>query len=178
MINDQLISNCRKLQREAQRDVYEQLSPTLYRSCKRYLKKDEDIEEVLADAFLIIFTKLDQLRENYAFEAWARRIAVNLCLARLKKNVNFNIYLEDSKISLQHSDTSDSGVNEEDLLKLLDFLPKGCRTVFNLFAIEGYAHKEIAEMLSISEGTSKSQLNVARTKLQNLVNTRYYQQAK
>lgn len=166
------------MQRSAQRQVYDALSPKLYYTCKRYLKSEEEIEEVMADAFYTIFTKLDQLKENKAFEAWARRIAVNLCLHQLKRNTNFNIYIEDMgrKDEPQHAPTA--GLEEEDLLHLLTYLPEGCRTVFNLFAIEGYSHKEIAEMLNISEGTSKSQLNASRGKLKELVNNVYYQNEK
>jgi len=154
------------------------MAPKLYRTCKRYLKKEEEIEEALADAFYTIFTKLDQLKENGAFEAWARRITVNMCLQQLRRKVNFNLYFEDHK-SIQVSDNvQQNALEEEDLLKLLTLIPAGCRTIFNLFAIEGYGHKEIAEMLKISEGTSKSQLNVAKTKLKELVNHYYYQQAK
>lgn len=166
------------MQREAQRQVYEHLSPKLYRTCKRYLKKEEEIEEVLADAFYTIFTKMDQLKELGAFEAWARKITVNNCLNQLKRNVNFNIYLEDTKTHLQPETAADTHLEEEDLLNLLNFIPVGCKTIFNLFVIEGYGHKEIAEMLKISEGTSKSQLNVAKSKLKELVNNQYYQNAK
>jgi RNA polymerase sigma-70 factor (ECF subfamily) len=77
--------------------------------------------------------------------------------------------------SSEPSQAQSAGLEEEDLLKLLDYLPEGCRTVFNLFAIEGYSHKEIAAMLNITEGTSKSQLNVSRSKLKDLVNNVYYQ---
>ena len=164
MINENLIQACKKMQRDAQRQVYEQLSPKLYRTCKRYLKKEEEIEEVLADAFYTIFTKLDQLKEIGAFEAWARKITVNQCLLQLKKNINFNLYLEDTKVHVLAENTN--------------HIPEGCKTIFNLFAIEGFGHKEIAQMLNISEGTSKSQLNVAKTKLQVLVNNLYYQKAK
>ncbi|MFC4817254.1 MULTISPECIES: RNA polymerase sigma factor [unclassified Flavobacterium] len=166
------------MHRDAQRQVYEILAPKLYRTCKRYLKKEEEIEEVLADAFYTIFTKMDQLKENGAFEAWARKITVNHCLYQLRKNVNFNLYLEDTKLQIQPQTAADSKMEEEDLLKLLNFIPEGCKTVFNLFVIEGYGHKEIAEMLNISEGTSKSQLNAAKTKLKDLINNLYYQQAK
>lgn len=166
------------MHRDSQRQVYELMAPKLYRTCRRYLKKEEDIEEVLADAFYTIFTKLDQLKEILAFEAWARRIAVNGCLLSLKKNVNFNIYLDDMKAEPQPASAEDTVLEEEDLLQLLNHLPEGCKTVFNLFAIEGFSHKEIANMLGISEGTSKSQLNVSRTKLKALVNQLYYQKAK
>jgi DNA-directed RNA polymerase specialized sigma24 family protein len=83
------------MHRDSQRRVYELMAPKLYNTCKRYLKSEEAIEEAMADAFYTIFTKLDQLKENKAFEAWARKITVNHCLLSLKKNVNFNIYIED-----------------------------------------------------------------------------------
>ena len=178
MINIQLIQACKKQQRDAQRQVYELLARKLYYTCSRYLKKEEEIEEVMADAFYIIFTKIDQLKEELAFEGWAKKIAVNQCLMQLKKNVNFNLYLED--VSLKNQPLTDEmcELEEEDLLNLLNYLPDGCKTVFSLFVIEGFSHKDIAEKLQISEGTSKSQLNVAKTKLKDLVNQFYYQKAK
>lgn len=163
------------MHRDSQRKVYELLAPKLYHTCKRYLKSEEETEEAVADAFYTIFTKLEQLQESKAFEAWARKIAVNHCLLTLKRKVNFNIYIEDMPQSAEPSLAQEAVLEEEDLLHLLTYLPEGCRTIFNLFAIEGYSHKEIAAMLNISEGTSKSQLNVSRTKLKELVNTIYYQ---
>lgn len=177
MINENLISDCKKMHREAQRQVYELMAPKLYRTCKRYLKKEEEVDEALADAFYTIFTKLDQLKENGAFEAWCRKITVNHCLAMIKKNTNFNIYLDDVKTMTQPFTAEVTDLEEEDLLNLLNFIPAGCKTIFNLFAIEGYSHKEIGVMLNISEGTSKSQLNVAKTKLKDLVNNLYYKKA-
>lgn len=175
MIDIQLIQACKKQQRDAQRQVYELLARKLYYTCSRYLKKEEEIEEAMADAFYIIFTKIDQLKEELAFEGWAKKIAVNQCLMQLKKNVNFNLYLED--VSLKNQPLTDEmcELEEEDLLNLLNYLPDGCKTVFSLFVIEGFSHKDIAEKLQISEGTSKSQLNVAKTKLKDLVNQFYYQ---
>ncbi len=177
MIEEKLIIACKKMHRESQRKVYELMAPKLYHTCKRYLKSEELIEEAMADAFYTIFTKLDQLKEIKAFEAWARKIAVNQCLLSLKRNINFNIYIEDMAFGNEISQTQSDGLEEEELLELLNHIPEGCRTVFNLFAIEGYSHKEIATMLNISEGTSKSQLNVSRTKLKELVNNVYYQNA-
>jgi RNA polymerase sigma-70 factor (ECF subfamily) len=102
------------------------------------------------------------------FEAWARKIAVNECLQKLRTNKALHISLEE--YHLENSDfTLENASFEKDILSLLNFLPEGCRAIFNLFAIEGYPHKEIALMLSISEGTSKSQLNFARKKLQELL---------
>jgi RNA polymerase sigma factor (sigma-70 family) len=103
---------------------------------------------------------------------------VNQCLMQLKKNVNFNLYLEDVSLKDQPLTDEMCELEEEDLLNLLNHLPDGCKTVFSLFVIEGFSHKDIAEKLQISEGTSKSQLNVAKTKLKDLVNQLYYQKAK
>lgn len=178
MIDIQLIQACKKQQRDAQRQVYELLARKLYYTCSRYLKKEEEIEEAIADAFYIIFTKIDQLKEELAFEGWAKKIAVNQCLMQLKKNVNFNLYLEDVSLKDQPLTDEMCELEEEDLLNLLNYLPDGCKTVFSLFVIEGFSHKDIAEKLQISEGTSKSQLNVAKTKLKDLVNQFYYQKAK
>lgn len=175
MIDEKLIAACRKMHRDSQRKVYELMATKLYHTCKRYLKSEEETEEAVADTSFTIFTKLDQLKETKAFEAWACKIAVNHCLLALKRKVNFNIYIEDMATAAEPSQAQSAGLEEEDLLHLLTYLPEGCRTVFNLYAIEGFSHKEIAAMLNISEGTSKSQLNVSRTKLKELVNNVYYQ---
>ena len=100
------------------------------------------------------------------------------CLLQIKKNINFNLYLEDVSYNSQPLADEVTDLEEEDLLNLLKYIPDGCQTIFNLFVIEGYSHKEIAEQLGISEGTSKSQLNAAKSKLKELVRTFYYQKAK
>lgn len=166
------------MQRDAQHQLYGYMAPKLYRTCKRYLKKEEEIEEAMADAFFTIFTKLEQLKEIQAFEGWAKRITINHCLLSIRKSVNFNMYLDDVKELAQPVTAEATDLEEEDLLHLLTLIPEGCRTIFNLFVIEGFSHKEIAAMLNISEGTSKSQLNVSKTKLKQLVNQLYYQKAK
>lgn len=173
MINEKLLSDCKAKQRSAQRQLYEYMAPKLYHTCKRYVRQENDVEEILADAFVIIFNKLDQLKETAAFEGWARRIAVNLCLSLLRKKGTLSLYLEEMKQEPQYYSWP-SHLEERDLLKLLGQLPEGCRMIFNLFVIEGYSHKEIAAMLQISEGTSKSQLNVSKIKLRSLVNQFYY----
>ncbi|WP_312076396.1 sigma-70 family RNA polymerase sigma factor [Chryseobacterium sp.] len=161
-----LLIECQKNDRNAQRKVYEKMAGKLYSVCRRYLKNDEDIEEVLADTFYKIFTKLNQLKDPEIFEAWAKKIAVNECLQKLRTTKSLHISLDEN---LVESAETENLSFEKDILKLLNFLPEGCRAIFNLFAIEGYPHKEIATMLSISEGTSKSQLNFARKKLQELL---------
>jgi RNA polymerase sigma factor (sigma-70 family) len=167
-MDHELLIECKRNNRNAQRKVYEKMVGKLYSVCKRYLKNDEDIEEVLADTFYKIFTKMDQLQNLDIFQSWARKIAVNECLQKLRSTKSLHISLEENDI-VSSDFTLENSSFEKDILKLLNFLPEGCRAIFNLFAIEGYPHKEIAEMLSISEGTSKSQLNFARKKLQELL---------
>lgn len=174
MINEILIESCKAKDRIAQRQVYELMATKLYHTCKRYLKHEHEIEEALADTFYTIFTKLDQLKEPAAFEGWARRVAVNHCLSTLRKKGKLTTYLEELPQEPPMHFTSPKDLGEKDLLKLLDQLPDGCKMVFNLFAIEGYSHKEIAAMLQISEGTSKSQLNFSKNKLKALVNQFYF----
>ena len=177
MITEKLLNACKKMQRDAQRQVYEDMAPKLYRSCTRYLKQEEEIEEAIADAFYTIFTKLEQLTDWQSFEGWARKIVVNQCLLTIRKRVNFNMYIDDISLNSHPISEAATDLEEEDLLKLLEKIPSGCRTVFNLFVIEGYSHKEIAALLQISEGTSKSQLNAAKQKLRELVNQLYFQKA-
>lgn len=154
------------------------MSPKLYQTCRRYLQHQHDIEEVLADTFYIILTKIDQLKEAAAFEGWARRIAVNQCLGHLRKRISFAVYVEEEDHSSHLPDPGGEPMDANDLMSLLQQLPEGCRTVFNLYVVEGYTHKEIAEMLQISAGTSKSQLNFSRKKLQDLVHQFYDQSYK
>lgn len=171
-MNNELLIKLKKKDRIAQRKVYEQLAGKLYVVCKRYLKKEEEAEEALADTFFIIFTKIDQLQNLEVFDGWAKKIAVNQCLQTLRKKNEILISIDDETFVEKHLAVENSGFSfEKDILVLLNYLPEGCRTIFNLFAIEGYPHKEIAEMLSISEGTSKSQVNFARKKLQELLQT-------
>lgn len=164
----ELLLECQRSNRKAQRMVYEKMAGRLYSVCRRYLKSDEDIEEVLADTFYKIFTKINQLQSLETFEAWAKKITVNECLQKLRNNKASFISLEENDIASSESSVENLSF-EKDIMNLLNFLPEGCRAIFNLFAIEGYPHKEIATMLSISEGTSKSQLNFARKKLQELL---------
>jgi len=167
-MEQELLLQCQRNDRNAQRKVYEKMAGKLYPVCRRYLKNDEDIEEALADSFYKIFTKIGQLQNPDIFEAWARKITVNECLQKLRAGKELHISLEETRMEVSDP-VPDNGSFEKDLLGLLNFLPEGCRAIFNLFAIEGYPHKEIAAMLSISEGTSKSQLNFARKKLQELL---------
>ena len=163
-----LFNRCKNKDRNAQRQLYEQYANGMYNICKRYLKNDQDAEEVLADSFYTIFTKIHQLQNWQSFDGWARKIVVNQALQKLRQQKQFDVSLDDSFVEPQAEEQRDFS-GEKDILSLLNFLPEGCKAIFSLFAIEGYPHKEIATMLSISEGTSKSQVNFARKKLQEML---------
>jgi RNA polymerase sigma-70 factor (ECF subfamily) len=169
---------CLRQERTAQRRLYELMSPPLYQVCKRYLRHAHEVEDVLAEACYLILTRLPQLREWRAFEGWARQITVNQCLAYLRRQTSFAIHLTDDAAAEVPAPATGPPMAAQDLLQLVQQLPDGCRTIFNLYVVEGYSHKEIAAMLGISEGTSKSQLNFSRKKLQELVNAFYYPSAK
>jgi RNA polymerase sigma-70 factor (ECF subfamily) len=164
------IQGCKRRDRLVQKQLYEKYSARYFGVCKRYLKNIELAEDVLVKGFLKIFDHIDSFEGKGNFEGWMQRIMVNECLMELRKKQDFTIYLETSNIQPQRDATVLENLYEQDILKLLDFLPVGCRTVFNLYVIEGFKHNEIAEQLGISEGTSKSQLNLAKEKLKVLLN--------
>jgi len=165
----ELIQGCKKQDRKAQKLLYEQYSARFFGVCKRYMKDVETAEDVLVKGFLKIFDNINSFESKGSFEGWMQRIMVNECLMELRKKQDFTIYLESSNLQPERDATALETLYEQDILKLLEFLPIGCRTVFNLYIIEGYKHNEIAEKLNISEGTSKSQLNLAKEKLKVLL---------
>lgn len=131
----ELLIECQRNDRKAQRKVYEKMAGKLYSVCKRYLKNDEDIEEVLADTFYKIFTRISQLQNPDTFEAWAKKIAVNECLQKLRNNKALFISLEESLN--EPSERSSEHISfEKDILSLLNFLPEGCRAIFNLLPLK------------------------------------------
>ena len=161
-----LVRQCRRGDQRAQRDLYERYAPQMLSLCRRYVRSLEDAEEVLSNAFIKVFRKIDQFNGDGALGAWIRRIMVNESLNFIKYRKNLFVEVEEEN----HSDFSHENLQEEfnaeHLMAMIAELPLGYRTVFNLYAIEGYTHKEIGEKLGISENTSKSQLSKARKHLQ------------
>ena len=151
--------------REAQQQLFEQHSPKMLGVCRQYVKDLHHAEDLLLQGFLKVFTNLDKFKHEGSFEGWIRRIMVNTCISYLrKKNV---INLSDEEYVFNDAATENlENTSVEDIQKLIDLLPEGYKMVFNLFAIEGYKHIEIAEKLEISVSTSKSQLFKARKLLQ------------
>lgn len=163
----QLIAALKRGESRAHKVVYERFAGKMLAVCTRYCANRDDAEEVMLDGFMRVFEKIEQFREDGSFEGWIRRVMVTESLMFLRKNKQWRqeIPIEDVVVEPDYV-WADTAVNENDLLRIVNQLPDGYRTVFNLYAIEGYAHAEIAEMLGISEGTSKSQLSRARTLLQ------------
>ncbi|MFD2787619.1 RNA polymerase sigma factor [Hymenobacter rubripertinctus] len=172
---DTLLEGCRRGRPAAQRGLYERLGSQLMGVCLRYCPSREEAEDALQLTFVKIFTRLDQFRHQGPFEAWARRIAVTTSLNLWHQHQQRGLHLDADQA---HDVPAPGGtpfdqLSAEDLIRQLNALPPGYRTVLNLYAIEGYSHAEIGELLGISEGTSKSQLSRARR----LLEGRLHQQA-
>jgi RNA polymerase sigma factor (sigma-70 family) len=164
---DELIQGCLRRERNAQKLLFDTFSSKMYSLCYRYVKNAMEAEDVLVTSFTKVFEKIDQFKHEGSFEGWIRRIVVNEALTCLRRNRS--MYLETDLEQVDY-DPNYKGLSDhleaEDLMQLVKELPAGYRIVFNMYAIDGYSHKEIAESLGISENTSKSQLSRARTYLQ------------
>ena len=150
--------------------LYDELSPKLYYVCLRYLKDEAQAKDALQETFVIIYEKLSHFKANGSFEGWAKKIAVRHCIHCLKKRkINIELMEHQTPFTEQKEfDTELQQANIKTQLKMaLQKLPDGYRTIINLYILEGYTHPEIAEMLSINEGTSRSQLNRAKAALKN-----------
>lgn len=175
MTEQELITKCRKNDPIGQRRVYERYAPVMMGVCRRYLSRTEDAEDVLVEAFCKVFKHLNQYSGNGSFEGWIRRIVVNEALMFLRKNHALkNAYEIQAHFDLKDDQNIVAELAARDILFLLDQLPQGYRTVFNLYVLEGYKHREIAELLGISINTSKSQLILAKKRLQKLLITANY----
>ena len=164
-VDDALVARCRRGEPAAQEQLYRKLAPRLLGVARRYSRSDPDAEDALQRAMLNILTRLAQWQQQGSFEAWARRITVNTALDGWRRADPRAISWDDAPDMANPDPTPLDQLSADDLLALLDTLPPGYRTVLNLYAIEGYSHPEIAALLGIAEGTSKSQLARARALL-------------
>ena len=162
-----LIAKASKSDRRAQEELFKQFSPKMLGVCRQYLKNNDLAEEVMLLGFMKIFTHLENFKNEGSFEGWMRRIMVNESISQLRKDKKLNFVSEaEIENAAEHSTTIDTALEAEEIQKLIDELPDGYKTVFVLYVVEGYKHSEIAEMLQISENTSKTQLFKARKALQ------------
>lgn len=166
----QLVKALRKEDPKAQRQLYDKYSTRMLALCFRYVCDDMAAEDVMVEGFLKVFEKIGQFSGEGSFEGWIRRIMVNEALGYLRKQKRIlEDNISDEANSIPDYTQADQNLEVEELLALIEALPVGYRTVFNMYAIEGYAHMEIAQMLGITESTSKSQLHRARALLQKMV---------
>ncbi|HQO48983.1 MAG TPA: sigma-70 family RNA polymerase sigma factor [Bacteroidales bacterium] len=168
MDEKQLLTACRNGDRKAQKMLFEMFAPKMYGVCLRYAKDEDTAQDYLQEGFIRVFSHLGNFRHEGSLEGWVRRIIVNTALEKLRKTDIFKNSLEVETALNKASDGAQviDQINTADLLQLIQSLPSGFRTVFNLYAIEGYTHQEIGDLLRISEGTSKSQYSRARQWLQ------------
>jgi RNA polymerase sigma-70 factor (ECF subfamily) len=151
--------------RHAQHQIYSKFAPKMLSVCRQYIKDVHLAEDIMITAFMKVFTNLKNFEHKGSFEGWIRRIMINECISyiRVHKKVTF---IEDEKYMEERYNNIESQFSVEDIQFLIDNLPDGYKMVFNLYCIEGFKHQEIAAMLGINEGTSKSQLSHARKLLQ------------
>ena len=162
-----LVENCIKGDPKAQRMLFDKFASKMLGVCMRYTKNTEQAEDVLQDGFVKVFTKIDHFKSGGSLEGWIRRIMVNTALDEIRRTAKFkkNLAVDDVDYKLDSNAYIIEGLQSEDLLKLINDMPDGYKAVFNMFAIEGYSHKEIADQLGVSENTSKSQYSRARAYL-------------
>lgn len=170
MIDEKTIVKCLNGNKRAQKALFKTYAQKMFVHCYRYLKSKEDAEEMVSDGFVKVFQNLNGFvyRDLKSLEAWIKRIMINECLMFLRKRKI--TFLDESKaLNVESENKSDSELEAKDIYDLILSLPAGYRTIFNLYVIEGYSHKEISQKLKISEGTSRSQLTKARMALKQKV---------
>jgi RNA polymerase sigma factor (sigma-70 family) len=158
-----LIAGALQGDRKMQFAIYELLAGKMFVLCKRYAANKDEAQDMMQEGFIKVFNNLDKYRYNGSFEGWVRRIMVNTAIEKLRSKKPIFSITEEQEDYFEHKQPSAlNNLGERDLLNLINQLPEGYKMVFNLYEIEGYSHKEIASLLNIAEGTSKSQLARAK----------------
>lgn len=165
-----LIAKAKKGNPKAQEELYNLFAPKMLSVCRQYLKQLDIAEDVLMKGFLKVFTHLGSYKSEGSFEGWIRRIMVNEAISELRRQKKLHFKeMTELENSNDHVAYLESALEVEEIQKMIDSLPDGYKTVFVLYAVEGYKHSEIAELLQVSESTSKTQLFKARKMLQTMV---------
>lgn len=171
MTEEAILEGCLRNQPAAQQALYQQYSPKMLAVCYRFAKNREDAEDMLQEGFIRVFTQIHQFQQKGSFEGWIRRIIVHTCINHLKKHKRFKESLDiihASNVPIRE-DSVPSIIQAKQVIECIRLLPIGYRTVLNLFAIEGYSHREIAQMLDIEESTSRSQYTRAKAMLEQIL---------
>ena len=171
MTEEAIFQGCLKNQAAAQRELYSRYSPKMLAVCYRFARNREDAEDMLQEGFIKVFSQIHTFQNKGAFEGWIRRIIVHTCINNLKKNKRFNesVDLAYASSVQVREESVPSIVQAKQVVECIRMLPIGYRTVLNLYAIEGYSHKEIAQMLDIEESTSRSQYTRAKQMLEDIL---------
>lgn len=161
-----MVSACQRGDKQAFKVIYEAYAPTLYGVCLRYAKDVESAQDILQDSFVKIFKNIGSFRNEGSLEGWVRRITVNTALVAVKQNKKWDSYIEvQEEVEYIEPPENDWSISGEKISEFIAELPDRYRLVFNLFAVEGYNHRQIGEMLGVKESTSRSQYTRARQKL-------------
>jgi len=168
---EQLVPACRKGDRKAQKRLFDALAPKMMALCLRYLGDRPTAEDVLQDGFVTLFSRLDSYSGAGSFEGWARRIFVNTALMHLRKTDALKLSDEARSLFTEEA-TPVQQIGYKELMELIAALPSDSRTIFNMYVIEGYSHKEIAQTLGLNEATTRSKLQRARLRLQEMIKER------
>jgi RNA polymerase sigma factor (sigma-70 family) len=170
----EIIEGCKQNDRKYQEILYRRFARSMYGICLSYMGNRPEAQDILHEAFLKIFKHIQGFKSEGSLEGWVRRVVTNVAVDHLRKQARISNYLSDydSTPMIEVPERSFAQLQAKDILKQVARLPEGARTIFNLYAVEGYTHKEIAEELCISEGTSKSQYNRARGLLMNWLGER------
>ncbi|MGM0532716.1 MAG: RNA polymerase sigma factor [Bacteroidota bacterium] len=173
--DSELIQGCRDNDRKYQELLYRKFAKKMYGICLSYAKDRSMAQEILQDGFVKVFKKIDGFREEGSLEGWIRRIITNTALDHLRQKSKLYEFIDDNReVEEERLDYSIlDKINADGIFSLIKELPEGAKAVFNLYAVEGYSHKEIAEKLDITEGTSKSQFKRARSLLKTLLRDLY-----
>lgn len=168
MTEQSILAGCLNNDPSAQRELYNRYSPKMLSVCYRFANSREDAEDMLQEGFIKVFTQMHTFQNKGAFEGWIRRVIVHTCINFLKKNKKFSnsIDLEQADYLEVKEETMPSVMQARQIIECIRLLPLGYRTVLNLYAMEGYSHKEIADMLDIEESTSRSQYTRAKSMLE------------
>ncbi|NNL16514.1 MAG: RNA polymerase sigma factor [Flavobacteriaceae bacterium] len=167
---EKLLKKALKKDRKAQHDLYNLYSPKMLSVCRYYISDLQHAEDVMIEGFFKVFFNLKSFKNEGSFEGWIRKIMVRESLSFLRRQKNIEFSSDDVEVKNNYESASNTELNVDEIQQLIDELPDGYKMVFILYAIEGHKHKEIADMLKISEGTSKSQLFKARKMLQQKIN--------
>jgi RNA polymerase sigma factor (sigma-70 family) len=171
MTEETILQGCLRNDATAQQELYYRYSPKMLTVCYRYARSREDAEDMLQEGFIKVFTQIRQFQGRGALEGWIRRIMVHTCINHLKKNRKFldSVDIIYASTVYVREDNVPSLLQAKQVVECIRLLPMGYRTVLNLYAIEGYSHKEIATMLDIEESTSRSQYTRAKAMLENIL---------